>query len=77
METIQPGIWRHSKSNQLYKVLGVVKHTETLEDLVVYEALYDNAISKGWARPLSAWVEIVEIKAQKVPRFVFEALSSN
>lgn len=69
-DAIEPGVWRYFKSDKLYKVLGVVKHTETLEDMVVYEALYDNAISKWWARPLSAWTEIIEIKGQKVPRFV-------
>ena len=72
IEAIEPGIWRHSKSEKLYKVLGVVKHTETLEDMVVYEALYDHPLSKWWARPLAAWVELVDIKGQKVPRFVKE-----
>ena len=71
-DTVRPGIWRHSKTEKFYKVLGAVKHTETLEDMVVYEAMYDHSLSKWWARPLVAWSEIVEIKGEKVPRFVFE-----
>lgn len=54
-----------------YKVLFVAKHSETLEDVVIYEALYDNDLSKTWVRPASMWEEEVEINGQKVPRFVF------
>ncbi len=50
-------------------MLGVAKHSETLEDLVVYEALYDNDVSKLWARPLAMFTGEVEIDGQKVPRF--------
>lgn len=65
------GIYRHSKKGTLYRVLSIAKHSETLEDLVVYEALYDNPTSKIWVRPLQMFLEDVEINGKKVPRFVF------
>jgi len=49
----------------------VAKHSETLEDMVVYEALYDNDTSKFWARPANMWSEEVEINGKKAPRFVW------
>jgi hypothetical protein len=65
------GIYRHSKKGTKYRVLAIAKHSETLEDLVVYEALYDNPTSKIWVRPLQMFTETVEINGKKVPRFVF------
>ena len=67
---IKPGIWKHSKKGTQYKVHFVAKHSETLEDMVVYEALYENDTSKFWVRPASMWNEMVEVNGQKVPRFV-------
>ena len=68
---IKPGIYRHSKTGNLYRLHYVVKHSETLEDLVVYEALYENEVSKFWARQVSMWNEEVEVNGVKQPRFVF------
>jgi hypothetical protein len=65
------GIYKHSKTGNLYKVHFVAKHTETKEDLVVYESLYENNMSKYWVRPANMFEELVEINGQKVPRFVF------
>ncbi|MEI7513637.1 MAG: DUF1653 domain-containing protein [bacterium] len=65
------GIYKHSKKGTEYKVHFIAKHSETLEDMVVYEALYNNDMSKFWVRPISMFEEIVEIKGQKVPRFVW------
>ncbi len=62
------GTYRHYKNN-LYKVIGVAKHSETLEELVVYEALYDNELSKLWVRPKSMFLEEVEVDGQRSPRF--------
>ena len=48
---IKNGIYQHYKGNK-YEVIGIAKHSETLEDLVVYRALYDNKVSQLWVRPL-------------------------
>ncbi len=53
------------------RVHFVAKHSETLEDMIVYEELSDNDLSKYWVRPASMFEEIVEIKGEKVPRFVW------
>lgn len=71
MPTIQLGIYKHSKTGNLYKVLGLAKHSKTLEDLVVYECLYDNPQSKIWVRPLEMFIEEVEIEGIQKPRFQF------
>ncbi|MCX6717923.1 MAG: DUF1653 domain-containing protein [Candidatus Taylorbacteria bacterium] len=68
---MKTGIYKHSKTGNLYKVHFVDKHTETKEDLVVYESLYENNMSKYWVRPANMFEELVEINGQKVPRFVF------
>ena len=68
---VRQGIWKHSKSGREYKVIGIAKHSETLEDMVVYEALYDNELAKLWVRPASMWEEEVEIEGVKQPRFVY------
>ncbi|MEK7117678.1 MAG: DUF1653 domain-containing protein [Patescibacteria group bacterium] len=67
---MKTGIYEHYKGKK-YKVIGVAKHSETLEDLVVYECLYDNNTSKFWVRPLSMFEEEVEIDGKKVPRFKY------
>lgn len=66
----KPGIYQHYKGNK-YIALGVAKHSETLEELVVYITLYDNEQSKIWVRPLKMFMEEVEINGQKTPRFKF------
>jgi hypothetical protein len=68
---MKTGIYKHSKTGNLYKVHFVAKHTETKEDLVVYESLYENDMSKYWVRPANMFEELVEINNQKVPRFEF------
>lgn len=68
---MKTGIYRHSKTGNLYRVHFVAKHSETLEDLVAYETLYENPKSKFWVRPLSIFEDLVEISGKKVPRFVF------
>jgi hypothetical protein len=66
---LQPGTYRHSKSGNLYRVIGTAKHSETLEEFVVYDALYENSESKLWIRPLAMFTEVVEIDGEQVPRF--------
>ncbi len=67
-EVVAGAIYEHYKGQQ-YRVIGVGRHTETLEELVMYEALYDNPLGRLWCRPLKMWLESVEINGQKVPRF--------
>ena len=68
METIRPGRWRHFKGNE-YEVIGVAQHSETLEQMVVYRALYgDGGL---WVRPASMWLETVERDDQRFPRFTY------
>lgn len=71
MNTLKLGKYQHSKTGNFYKVIALAKHSETLEDMVVYECLYDNPASKIWVRPLSMFTEEVEINGKKVPRFKF------
>nr|MDD3720193.1 DUF1653 domain-containing protein [Candidatus Gracilibacteria bacterium] len=67
------GIYRHYKG-KLYEVMYVAKHTETLEELVVYKAMYDsdqfgnNAI---WVRPKNMFLENIEFEGRVVPRFEY------
>lgn len=60
-----PGIYRHYK-NRDYRVIGCAMHTETEEELVVYEALYDNRL---WVRPRQMFLENLDIDGKSVPRF--------
>lgn len=64
------GKYRHYKGME-YRVIAVAKHSETLEDLVVYEALYDNEVSKRWVRPLEMFTETIEVDGRRVPRFEY------
>jgi len=63
---IQPGTYRHYKGNT-YRVLGVAKHSETEEDLVVYQALYGEC--GWWVRPLEIFSGQVDVDGNVVPRF--------
>ncbi len=65
---IQLGIYQHYKGNY-YKVIGISKHSETLEELVVYQALYDDY--GLWVRPLPMFYESVIVNNSSVPRFRF------
>ena len=65
-DVIKAGIYRHYKGAE-YKVDKVVKHSETEESLVIYQALYGDY--GWWARPLSMFLESVEIGGEDIPRF--------
>ncbi len=68
MESIKPGRYRHFKGKE-YEVLGVARHSETEEELVVYRALYgDFAL---WVRPVSMWNETVERDGKTFRRFTY------
>jgi hypothetical protein len=62
------GRYRHYKGNE-YEVIGFAKHSETLEELVVYRALYKN--HDLWVRPLKMFIEEIEIDGKKISRFVY------
>lgn len=66
------GIYRHYKG-QRYQVLGIARHSETLEELVVYRALYGE--HGLWVRPLAMFVETVTVDGEAVPRFALETPS--
>jgi hypothetical protein len=61
-----PGRYRHYKGND-YDVLGVVRHSETLEPLVLYRPLYND--SGLWVRPYAMFFEQVEVNGIRTPRF--------
>lgn len=66
------GIYEHYKNPEhRYRVLDMAKHSETLEDVVVYETLYENEMSKLWVRPLKMFVGDVEVDGKQVPRFKY------
>ena len=65
---LRPGRYRHFKGNE-YELIGVAKHSETLEPMVVYRALYgDGGL---WVRPAAMWTETVERQDYCGPRFVY------
>jgi len=67
-ESIRPGHYRHFKGNE-YLVLAMAKHSETLEDMVVYQALYGE---KGiWVRPAAMWREKVKQNGKWQERFEY------
>ena len=67
---IKTGVYEHFKGKR-YRVLGVAKHSETLEDFVVYRALYDNEVSKLWVRPVEIFKDTVELNGKKVLRYKY------
>ena len=67
--SVKPGIYRHFKGNR-YEVIGIAKHSETLEEMVVYRALYGEG--GLWVRPASMWNETIERDGQTFQRFTLE-----
>lgn len=68
MESIKPGRYRHFKGKE-YEVLGIARHSETQEELVVYRALYGDF--SLWVRPVSMWNETVERDGKTFRRFTY------
>jgi hypothetical protein len=64
----RPGRYRHYKGNE-YRVVGIARHSETLEPLVVYEPLY--GVGGLWVRPAAMFTETVEVNGTRMPRFIF------
>lgn len=66
--SLKPGRYRHFKGNE-YELLYVAKHSETLEEMVVYRALYGEG--GVWVRPAAMWNETVERDGESYPRFTY------
>lgn len=61
-----PGLYRHYKG-KYYEAIEVCKNSETLEEMVIYQALYDDEIL--WARPLKMFYEEINVNGKMRPRF--------
>jgi cyclomaltodextrinase / maltogenic alpha-amylase / neopullulanase len=70
MMEITPGRYRHFKGKE-YEVVGVARHSETLEEYVVYRALYASEFGANalWIRPAAMFAESVQKDGALVPRF--------
>ena len=73
VETLQPGRYRHYKGNY-YEVVGVARHSETEEALVVYRTCYGDR--DLWVRPLEMFTETVVIDGSTQPRFAWDPETS-
>lgn len=67
---IEKGIYKHYKG-RTYEVLDVVRHSETLEYMVLYKALYDDF--SLWVRPLTMFLETIEMNGQHFKRFELQS----
>jgi len=65
---LKPGVYRHFKGG-MYRLIGVANHSETLEPMVVYQALYGKC--ELWVRPANMWLEQVEKDGYSGPRFTY------
>lgn len=66
--SVRPGRYRHYKGNE-YTVIGIARHSETEEELVVYRQEYGEG--RLWVRPLAMFQEMVTVEGNEVPRFQF------
>lgn len=65
-DLVKPGKYRHYKGKE-YRVIGMATHSETLEPMVVYQALYGEM--GIWVRPARMWSETVEVNGTQMLRF--------
>lgn len=73
LPTIPPGHYRHYKGGE-YEVIAVVRHSESLEPLVLYKPLYNT--TGLWVRPFAMFLETVEHEGKRQPRFAWVAGSA-
>ena len=66
--SLELGTYKHYKGN-IYEVVGIAQHSETLEELVVYKATYQKEGENLWVRPLNMFLETVEIEGVIMSRF--------
>jgi len=72
IDDIPCGKYQHYRTEKLYEVIGVARHSETHEEMVIYKALYpcdEFGNNQVWARPKAMFLEQVEHQGQSVPRF--------
>ena len=72
VEEVKLGLYEHYKGKP-YEVIGVARHSETLEELVVYKALYETEFGEEslWVRPKDMFLETITIDNKVVPRFAY------
>ena len=68
-EIIIGGTYRHFKNKNLYKVKAIAKNSSDLSDVVVYEAQYENPVSKFWVRSVSEFIQEIYWEGKTVKRF--------
>jgi hypothetical protein len=68
MSTVRNGRYRHYKGKE-YTVIGIARHSETEEELVVYRKEYDD--HGLWVRPVGMFLEMVVVEGRSVPRFEY------
>jgi hypothetical protein len=69
MEKIVKGATYQHYKGKLYTLIDVVRHSETLEEMVLYETQYENDLGRIWVRPLKMFQENVIIDGKERPRF--------
>ncbi len=62
------GLYRHYKG-MMYRAIDIVRHSETLEEMVLYETLYENKLGKLWVRPKEMFLGEIELDGKRVRRF--------
>lgn len=67
---MKPGIYQHYKGPH-YRVLGLCRHSETLEELVYYECLYDNPNGQFWVRPRAMFEGMLDVDGVMRTRFTY------
>lgn len=73
MTELKLGTYKHYKGKQ-YEVIGLARHSESLEELVIYKALYDSEEFESnvlWARPKSMFLENIKTDEKEIPRFKY------
>jgi hypothetical protein len=70
MNDIKKGIYKHYKGKE-YEVLGVVRHSETLDILILYKALYQAEGENLWVRPKAMFFEKVTVEGVEMDRFQY------
>ena len=68
VKPMELGLYKHYKGN-MYEVIGIAKHSETLEEMVVYKATYQEEPYNIWVRPKAMFLEKIEINGNLIERF--------